>query len=208
MPPHTPPRGGRVLAVLLSLAVAGCDEEAREFAEKTALILRQRSDQLARKIAAETRAYNAAAAHAAEARRALIDSSLANERTGRVIALAADYDEERKPVSRWRSELGEYAQMEYEASRELLGADVDASSRFLQNVHALALEQDRVDALARLLAALASKPTLAQDVAALQSFAEETRTEFDEKVCAQLESQKDAGSEAARKAFEAKKCAG
>jgi len=200
-----------VVLAVLSMAVAGCDKRAREFAEKTRLILLQRSEQLSKKIAAETKAYNASAAHAAAAHRALVDSRLANERNGRSIALAADYGDGRRPASRWQSHLEEYGQIDYTANRELLTADIDAGSRFLQNINAMAIEQDRVDALAMLLAALAKKPTLAQDLVALKTFAEETKTEFDQRVCAQLKADMtgDHPAErkaAAQKAFEAKKC--
>jgi hypothetical protein len=197
-------RVGRLVAsLILSVLVAGCDEKARDFARRTAAILQQRSEQLSRKIAAETAAYNAAAVAATEAQRALADTTLANERNARTIALAADYDEDRKPVSRWQTDLAEYAQIDHRLTRDLLIADVDAGSLFLQKLQALKIEQDRVEALARLLEALAQKPTLTQDLEALAGFAEDTKTEFDQKVCEALGKDKSAAGQAA---FKAKGC--
>jgi len=195
-----------LMLLVASLASTGCDREAREFAEKTAALLRQRSEQLSRKIAAEMKAYQSAAANAAEAQRALAQSSLANERSARAIALAADYDEDRKPVSRWQSDVAEYGRIDYAANRDLLTGEIDARSRFLQNLQALTVEQERVDALARLLAALAKDTKLTEDIAALTTFAEETKTEFDQKVCAQLKKLSDEGDANAKKALEARKC--
>ncbi len=93
----------RLGCCLLAMAAAGCDDRAIEFARQTKALLAQRSDQLARKIAGETEAYNQAAAVAGETYRDLIDSSLRNERNERAASLAADYQEGRKPISLWHA---------------------------------------------------------------------------------------------------------
>jgi hypothetical protein len=197
-------RAGAWAALCLSLA--GCDGKARKFAVQTAAVLKQRSEQISRKITAETKAYNDLAAHAAEAHRRLVALSLGNERDTRIVALAADYDEGRKPVSLWRIEVGDYARVDYAANRDLLTGDIESSTRYLQNVQALSLEQDRVDTLAKLLNELAQKPSLAQDVEALATFAEETKTDFDTKLCEELKKQKAAGQAGAEEAIKAKGC--
>lgn len=194
------PSAGIPACVLLSLLASGCDEKAQEFAQQTATILGQRSEQLSRKIAAETNAYNNAAAAAAVAQRDLADSSLRNERNGRSIALAADYDEGRKPVSRWQTDVAEYAHIDYTLTRDLLAADIDAGSLFLQKLQAMKIEQDRVDALAKLLETLAKKPSLAQDLQAATAFVQDTKTEFDKKVCEALAKDTSAAGKAASKA--------
>jgi hypothetical protein len=173
-----------LLAVCFVLA--GCDQKAREFATRTKAVLDQRSEQLARKIQAETNAYNNAAAQAAEDHRALVESSLQNERNERADALAADYDEGRKPVSLWRKDVSEYARIDYETNRGLLTVEMDASSRYLQNFADLKIEQDKVDALSKLLGALAKNPSLKDDIDALGAFASDSKTEFDKKVCGDL----------------------
>lgn len=192
-----------LLCVLLAPLTSGCDEKAQAFARRTADILQQRSGELSRKIAAETKAYADVAAVAAETQRDLIDSSLANERSARTIALAADYDESRKPPSRWQTDLAEYAQIDYRLNRDLLAADVNAGGEFQQKLQTLEMEQARVDALAKFLAALAQKPTLTEDLQAIGSFAEDTKKAFDTKVCEALA--KDATKEG-QAAFKAKGC--
>ena len=192
-----------------SVAIVGCDDQARDFAQKTKAILDQRSEQLLKKITAERTAYDRFASQTAEDQRALVDSALQNERNERSDALAADYDEGRKPVSLWRKDLSEYARIDYEANRELLVADMDANTRFLQNFDNLKIEQDKVDALAKVLAALSQKPSLKDDISAISSFAGDTKTEFDKKVCSQLKSQikvNDPTKDVAAAAYKNKNC--
>jgi len=196
-------RLGLALCLLLAPALSACDEEARQFAVRTAEILQQRSAELTKKIAAERKADNAVATLANQVQRDLIESSLNNERTSRSIALAAEYDEGRKPASRWQADLAEYAQMDYRLNRDLLSADFGAGADYLQKLQALEIEQAKVDALATLLARLAKKPSLAEDLQAIGAFAEDTKAEFDKKVCAALA--KDSSAEA-KAAFKSRGC--
>jgi hypothetical protein len=196
-------------AVLALVFTAGCDDQAREFAARTREILEQRSAQLAAKIAAESTAYSKMAIHAAEASRLLADSRLLNERQERAGTLALDYMEGRKPFSRWRADVAEYARVDHDVNRQLLTADMDAHTRFLIQVQALQIEQDKVDALATLLGTLARKRSVAEDLAAATTFATDAKTEFDKKVCAQLTTHSAGGGAAAEraKALFASKCA-
>lgn len=194
---------------LVLIALCGCDERALDFAKKTKNILDQRSTQLSNKIAAEKKAYDNSAAQASEDHRILAGLSLQNERNERSSTLAADYDEERKPVSLWRKDLAEYATIDYDVNRELLTAEMDASSRYLQSYEDLQIEQDKVEALSKLLAALAKKPSLKSDVSDLASFAQDTKDEFDKQVCTHLQLQmKDpkADQKAATSTYCAKDC--
>jgi hypothetical protein len=179
----------KLLLILPLFALCGCDERALDFAKKTKDILDQRSAQLAGKIAAEKKAYNKSAAQASENHRILIALSLQNDRNERSSTLAADYDEGRKPISLWRKDLAEYATIDYETNRELLTAEMDAQSQYLQSYEDLKIEQDKVEALSKLLAALAKKPSLKSDISDLASFAQDTKEEFDKQVCKQLQSQ-------------------
>jgi hypothetical protein len=191
----------RLLAVLLLLPlVSACDEEARQFAARTAEILQQRSVQLSAKIAKESAVYNAIATHALESSRQLADSRLLNERMERASVLALDYVEGSKKASRWRTDLTEYARLDYTVNRQLLTQDMNAQSRFMTQIQALSLEQDKVDALAMLLATLAKKRPVLEDLQAAGTFLEETKAEFDKKVCDQLAKDKVGTSEAAKRA--------
>jgi hypothetical protein len=205
MPATRSRRAGILLCVLLAPVLSACDEKAQQFALRTAEILQQRSAELTKKIAAERKAYQAVSASANENQRALIESSLNNERSARAIALAADYDEGRKPPSRWQTELAEYAAIENRINRDLLTADLGAGAEFMQKLTSLEIEQAKVDALAQLLATLAKKPSLADDIAAISAFAEDTKEEFDKKVCAALAKDPSAAAQAAFKARGCKK---
>jgi hypothetical protein len=190
-------------------ALCGCDERALDFAKKTRDILEQRSTQLANKIAAEKKAYNASAAQANEDHRTLVALSLSNERNERSTTLMADYMDQRKPVSLWRKDLAEYATIDYDTNRELLTAEMDADSRYLQSYEDLKIEQDKVEALSKLLDVLAKKPSFKSGISDLASFAKDTKDEFDKKVCTQLQSQMKDGNadqQAATGAYCAKKC--
>jgi hypothetical protein len=198
-------RAGLILCLLVAPAVSACDDDARQFAVRTAQILQQRSAELTRKIAAERQAYEAVAGIANEVQRDLIEASLMNERTARSIALAADYDEGRKPPSRWQTDLAEYAQLDYRLNRDLLTADFGAGAEYMRKIQALEIEQAKVDALAKLLAALARKPSLAADLQAIGAFAEDMKTEFDAKVCEALAKDTSAAAQAAFKARGCKK---
>jgi hypothetical protein len=193
-----------ICCALLPL-LTGCDSEARDFAKKTAALLRQRSAQLTQKIKAEAEAYRQIAGIADDSSRTLVDSTLRNEREGRAVALAADYVEQRKPVSRWQTDLLDYAQLDAAMSRDLLTSDIDASSKYLQGIQALAIEQAKVDVLAKLLERLATAPTLLEDGEAIGKFIQDTKSEFDKQACAALEA-KMASDQAAAKEFKAKGC--
>lgn len=196
-----------LLAVTVGLS--GCDEEARDFATKTKAILDQRSVQLSKKIAVEKEIYDKEAAAASEDHRALVDSTLQNERNERSDSLSADYEEGRKPVSLWRKDLAEYAKIDYTTNREILISEMDSSTLYLQKVDDLKIEQDKVDALSKLLATLAKKSSIKDGIGALASFAEDSKQEFDKKICTQLKSQKsgtDAAAKAALKTYDANKC--
>lgn len=191
------------MCALLPL-LTSCDSEAREFATKTAALLRQRSAQLTLKIKAETEAYQQIAGIFAESSRTLIDTTLRNERESRAMTLAADYVEERKPISRWQSDLMDYAQVDAATTRDLLTSDIDASSKYLQGIQALAIEQAKVEVLAKLLERLATTPTLLQDGEAIGKFIQDTKSEVDKQACAALEAK--IADAAVAKEFKAKGC--
>jgi hypothetical protein len=185
------------------LLLGGCDEKAREFAAKTKAILDQRSVQLTKKIAAEVEAYSAYAALATEDHRSLVSDALANERSERATQLAADYIDGKRRISIWRNALSEYAQVDYDRNKDLLTTDLDASTLYMQRYEALAIEQHKVDALSKLLTALATKQNLKEEIDAVSGFASDTQKELDKKTCEALKGQMTA---AAKKLYDDKKC--
>lgn len=135
-----------------------------------------------------------------------MNDALANERSERVNELSADYQEQRKPASLWRKDLSDYAQADYAARRNLLTSDINANTLYLQRFESLKADQDKVDTLAKLLSALANKPSLRSDLTVMANFAEETKKSFDDKVCADLKAKGEAGNSAAQKLLKDKGC--
>ena len=177
--------GAAAICLALSTLTAGCDDEAREFARQTAALLKQRSAELTKKIDAEVTAYGELATILGNAERTVTTTTLRNDRNRRAIDVTADYAEGRRPVSRWQTDLLDYAQVDYAATRELLIAGIDANSRFLQGLQALEIEQTKVDAAAKLLESLETKPSWKDELAAVTDFAKDVKKAIDEK-CAAL----------------------
>jgi len=176
------------------LLLTGCDDQARSFAKQTKAILMQRSAQISKEIAAEVKAYNEVAALSAQDHHTIAVDSLQNERAARAYTLAADYADGRKPASLWRNDLSAYAEFDYETNKPLLYADLDAETSFLKKYQSLAIEQSKVDALAKLLDALSKNASLKDQVTALSGFVSDTQKAFDQKLCASLQSKGDAAS--------------
>ena len=199
-----------LFGVLLSgvFLVSGCDEQARSFAARTRDILDRRSVEVSKKISVEMQAFQASAGQATEDSRNLANDSLANERSERADRLAVDYRENRTPVSHWRSQLFEYAQIDYATRAQILTTDLDAKTLYMQRYEELKLEQDKLAALSRLLTVLAAKQSLKNDVGAISEFAEETKQDFDQKICADLKLKADAGHAGAGRLYADKKCKG
>jgi hypothetical protein len=154
----------------------------------------QRSAQISKEIAAEVKAYNEFAALSAQDHHTIAVDSLQNERAARAYTLAADYADGRKPASLWRNDLSAYAEFDYETNKPLLYADLDAETSFLKKYQSLAIEQSKVDALAKLLDALSKNASLKDQVTALSGFVSDTQKAFDQKLCASLQSKGDAAS--------------
>jgi hypothetical protein len=176
--------------LVLLLGAAGCDGKAREFAQRTAALLKQRSAELTAKIKAERTAYQELARVLWDSERTVAAQALLNERNGRSIALAADYTEGRRPVSRWQTDLLDYAQLDYAAHRELLGAGIDATSRYMAGVQALDVEQAKVDAAAKLLELLQKEPSWKAEATAAVEFGKDVKKAIEER-CEALKKDKD-----------------
>ena len=105
----------------------------------------------------------------------------------------------------WRVQLSNYANLDYAATRQQLSADLDATTSYLQKYEDISIEQDKVDALAKLLAVL-EKPSMKDQITSVSSFAQDTKDAFDKDVCTSLKA-KQAGTDSAAKALYAdKKC--
>jgi hypothetical protein len=195
--------------VVVSLAVTGCDEKARQLATQTDLVLRQRSKELTAKTAAEVTAYHSYASLATENQRVLVAASLANDRSEQADRIAAEYLDNEQNIPLWRTQLAQYADLDYTAERQRLSTDLDATSLYLQKYEDISIEQDKVDALEKLLTILVKEPSLKDQITSVSSFAQDTKDAFDKDVCSSLKT-KQAGTDAAAKTaaelYRDKKC--
>jgi len=196
-------------SLFLCLVLVSCDYKARSLARQATVVLQQRSVELSNAIAAEIEAYNDYSVEWVREERDLTNSSLANERSERVNELKVEYLQNGnggKPVSLWRKDLSDYAQIDYLARRNLLASDLNASTLYLQRLETLKEDQDKAEALAKLLATLAKQPSAKDELTAVTDFAQEAKNSFDGKVCADLKTKSDAGNASALKLSKDKGC--
>jgi len=201
---------GPFLIVGLCVTLSGCDQEARDFAANTIKILQARSKDIGTKIKAENDAYTRFSAAAAQDHRDLLDSAIRNEINERSITLAASYHDDPKLIAQWRKDMAAFGDVDFNLQSQLFNGDLDESAKYLQNFQSLKIEQDKVDALAKLLGVLAKKQSAIAELKALGEFAEDSKQQFDTKVCLQIKTDQ-ASTDAKKKAaadaaYKAKGC--
>ena len=192
--------------------LSGCDQKARDFASETIKMLQARSRDIGTKITAEKDAYTRFAATAAQDHRDLMDSAIRNEINERSIALAANYHQDPKLIAQWRKDLAAFGDADFSLQSQLFSSELDESARYLQNFQSIKIEQDKVDALGKLLGVLAKKQSFLDELKDLGEFAEDSKQQFDTKVCLEIKKEQ-ASADAAKKAaadaaYKAKKCDG
>ncbi len=194
---------------MVTVLLTSCDDKARQLASQTDQLLKQRSKELATQTAKEVAAYHDYAARATEDQRALVAASLANDRSEQADKIAAQDLDAPKSIPLWRVQLAEYASLDYAAERQQLSTDLDATTSYLQKYEDISIEQDKVDALSKLLAALQKEPSLKDQITSVSSFAQDTKDAFDKDVCTSLKTKQtgtDPAAKAAAKLFTDKKC--
>jgi hypothetical protein len=173
---------------VLALALAGCDENALRMAGEARNVLGAYERELERKLASEQKAYTQQVQIEAQAVREQTYASLEQERIERARTLALDLIGGRD-VTRWRDPIRDYAKADFAIQREALLADMNAQSQFLEKIQALAVDKQKVAALAKAFAALSEKPGLADQLKGLADFAKESKDDFDKAVCDGLAAQ-------------------
>jgi hypothetical protein len=180
----------RILCVaLLAVSTTACDEDALRLAKEARDVLVTYEKELARKIAAEQRAYAAQSQVMAVAHREQLASNLEQERMERARTLSLDLVENQLRVTRWREPLRAYANADYRVQRELLLADLGSEMGFVARIQALQIDKQKVRALVTALGALSEKIKFTDQVKAFAEFAEATKTDFEKQVCDSLAEQ-------------------
>jgi hypothetical protein len=175
--------------VVVALGSAGCDEKALQMARDARTILEAYEKELELTGAAEERAHQEQARIQEQAEREQVLASLEQERVERSRALALDFLEGESTVARWQEPLRDYTRIDYEIHRGLLLRELDSQLQFLERIQALEVSRQQVAALKKAFGALAEAPKLQDQLAGLGRYAQETRGEFDKKVCASLAEQ-------------------
>ena len=82
-----------------------------------------------------------------------------------------------------RNDLRDYAQSVYTSQRAAYVGQLDATRQQLAQVQALQACKDRVEALGKLLEALAKKESLTEELSAMKQTVTDTKTDFDKLIC-------------------------
>lgn len=190
----------------VALVLAGCDENALRMAKEAHGILNSYELQLERKLDSEQKAYTQQAQIEAEAAREQMYSNLDQERIERSRSLALDIIEGKQDLGRWREPIRDYAKVDYAIQRDILLADMNSQSQFLEKIQALAIDKQKITALSKAFDLLSAKPSLANQLKDLTDFAKESKNDFDKAVCGGLAAQvKDKETQVANAATNAEK---
>jgi hypothetical protein len=169
--------------------LTGCEQRAAEFAKKTDELLTEYQKRIDAQIADTTAYYQrAAAVTASETRRVTLDN-LEAERNERTTELEADYRENRKPASLYRTHLRDYANEHFDRQKEWLSADLNASAPYLQQLVALESDKATIEAFSKMLKNLAQPRSAIDEIKDMKKFVDDTKTEFNKLVCADIAKQ-------------------
>jgi hypothetical protein len=187
------------LVWLGALALSGCDEKAVEFAQKSRLLLAEYQSRLETQIR-ETeeyyRRYSSLQVDSDRERRLVNLSSSRKELTDR---LSVDYVEKKKTPSRVREDLRVYAEQAQKENSAWLMADADRTRTYLERLETLRIERDRIEAFHKLMGLLSAKRTFEAEAEDIAKFAQSAKMEFDQLICADLHTKRNAEQDAAKK---------
>lgn len=176
-------------ALLLSFT-SGCgDKAAQDLANQLIGVANSYQEQVDRTNDAERKAYKKLASIYVDAQRNNVLLSLRQERIERA-RLVADEGVETKRVpltiSEIESQLREYAELDFEATRKLMKEESEARALYLSQLAKLKSDSVKVEALTQTFAALAKSKTKVDEVKEMITFFQESKKEFDKLFCEDL----------------------
>jgi hypothetical protein len=92
-----------------------------------------------------------------------------------------------------------YAEQAQKENSAWLMADADRTRIYLERLETLRMERDRIEAFHKLLGVLSAKRTLQAEAEDIAKFAQSAKVEFDQLICADLNSKRNAEQDAAKK---------
>jgi len=172
---------------LSALLLSGCDKDAREFASKAAVLLKEYETQLSKEIAESEQYYRHFAAVETDSmrRRTLEEESVA--RREMADKWSVDYIDRQKNSSRLREQLLEVAKAQFEVSQKRWLNELDESRLYLEKVEKLQADKEKVEALGKLLDSLAKKRSLLEQGKEIGNFVEATKEDLDKRICADID---------------------
>jgi hypothetical protein len=167
----------------LTLALSGCDQNARDFATNAKTMLDRYAARIDREIAAESQYYQREAVLEVKHRHENLANSIKADRAERGSETAVELSGGGSPL-RIRTYLRDYAQSEYTRRVGAWTGETDSSRQYLANLQTLQADKDRIHALGKLLDGLSSKKlNLAAEIGAATQAVSETKTDFDKLIC-------------------------
>lgn len=173
-----------VLALFpLAFLLTGCDQAARDFAKSAKAMLDEYAARIDSQILTESQYYQRAAVLDAGQQHQNLLNSLTADRGEKGSDLAAEIQQSAQTAAAVRSYLREFAESEFSERRDAYVQQADSTRQFLANLQTLQAAKDRVEALDKLLDALANKPGLIDQAKAIQQTVSDTKTDFDKLIC-------------------------
>ena len=178
-----------ITAVVLSLLLlTGCDDEnARNYAKELVVVLKSYQVEVNKKIAAEKKSYKDLAGTYAYAKQAELLTRLRTERLTRADSLTDDLIGGRTLTpSEIHKLLLDYANLEFDATREALTQESDGQAEYVASLETLELQAKNIAELTKALEALAKPKSDIKKLKELASAANEFKTKFDDLECTEL----------------------
>lgn len=170
------------------LALTGCDDQdARDYANELVGVLKTYQVEINKKIVAEKKSYKDLAGTYAYAKDVELMTGLNTERLSRADSLTdALIGGEKLTPSDMHKLLLDYANHDFEATRDMLERESDGQAEYLASLESLNLQADNIAQLTKALEALGKPKGSLKKLKELRTAAEEFKTKFDDLQCEEL----------------------
>src|SRR5690349_1543256 len=176
-----------IVAVAL-LTLTGCDDQdARDYANELVVVLKSYQVEINKKIVAEKKSYKDLSGTYAYAKDVELMTGLSTERLSRADSLTdALIGGQKLSPSDMHKLLLDYANHDFEATRELLERESDGQAEYLASLESLNLQSENVAQLTKALEALGKPKSSLKKLKELKTAAAEFKTKFDDLECEEL----------------------
>jgi hypothetical protein len=173
------------------LALTGCDDQdARDYANELVGVLKSYQVEVNKKIVAEKKSYKHLAGTYAYAKDVELLTGLNTERLSRADSLTdALIEGEKLTPSDMHKLLLDYANHDFEATREMLARESDGQAEYLASLESLNFQAENIAQLTKALEALGKPKSSLKKLKELKTAAEEFKTKFDDLQCEELAEQ-------------------